>query len=236
MNAANAGAMRELGGFSADNRAKARKTRTMLRHKDIWKAIDRLAEKNGLSPSGLARRSGLDPTTFNKSKRIAPGGKARWPSTESIAKILDHTGESMPGFVALIGEKGKLRRKIPLLGYARAGRAGYFDDSGNPAGEGWEEVELPGLHDDGAYALKITGDSMEPAYRSGDIIIVSPAAEVRRGDRVVVRTRSGEVMAKQLSKRNAKRTELKSLNERAPDVALDSDEVAWIARILWVSQ
>jgi phage repressor protein C with HTH and peptisase S24 domain len=208
----------------------------MLRHKDIWKAIDRLAEKHGLSPSGLARRSGLDPTTFNKSKRIAPGGKARWPSTESIAKILDHTGESMPVFVSLIGEKGKPRRKIPLLGYARAGRPGTFDDAGNPSGQGWEEVELPGLSDDGAYALKISGASMEPAYRSGDIIIVSPAAEVRRGDRVVVRTRSGEVLAKQLIKRNAKRTELKSLNDEVPDVSLDSADVAWIARILWVSQ
>ena len=51
-------------------------------------ALDRLAARAKLSPSGLAKRSGLDPTTFNKSKRITPDGRPRWPSTESVAKAL----------------------------------------------------------------------------------------------------------------------------------------------------
>src|SRR5262249_1647994 len=140
-------------------------------------------------------------------------------------------------FVALIGERGRpARRRIPLLGYARAGTAGYFDDSGYPTGTGWDEVELPGLHDEGAYALKISGDSMEPVYRAGDIIVVSPGTEIRRGDRVVVKTADGEVMAKQLLRRNAKRTDLKSLNSRHADRSLASGDIAWMARILWVSQ
>ena len=209
----------------------------MLRHKDIWRAIDRLAEKHGLSPSGLARRSGLDPTTFNKSKRTAPGGKARWPSTESIAKILEATGDSFPAFVGLIGERSRpTRPRIPLLGYARAGAAGLFDEAGYPAGRGWDEIEMPGIEEDGAYALKITGDSMEPAYRAGDIIIVAPAAAIRRGDRVVVKTRSGEVMAKLLLRHSSRRTELRSLNDRHPDRTLAAAEIAWMARILWVTQ
>ena len=208
----------------------------MLRHKDIWRGIDRLAKKHGLTASGLARKAHLDPTTFNKSKRIAPGGKARWPSTESIAKILEATGEPLAGFVGLTGDSGRPSRRLPLLGYARAGAAGHFDDAGYPAGRGWDEVELPGIEDDGAYALKIAGDSMEPAYRAGDIIIVSPAAAIRRGDRVVVRTRDGEVMAKLLLRRSARRTELRSLNDRHPDRSLAAGEIAWIARILWVTQ
>ncbi len=76
----------------------------MLRHGDIWRGIDELARDNGLTPSGLARRAGLDPTTFNKSKRLSRGGKPRWPSTESIAKILEATDCSLAGFAALIGE------------------------------------------------------------------------------------------------------------------------------------
>jgi phage repressor protein C with HTH and peptisase S24 domain len=223
--------------FVADKSAVRRKTRGMLRHKDIWRAIDRLAEKHGLSPSGLARRSGLDPTTFNKSKRTAPGGKARWPSTESVAKILESTGESLPTFVGLIGERGRPpRRRIALLGYARAGTAGHFDEAGYPAGRGWDEVELPGIEEDGAYALKITGDSMEPSYRAGDIIVVAPGAAIRRGDRVVVKTRDGEVMAKQLLRHSSRRTELRSLNDRHPDRSLAADEIAWMARIIWVTQ
>ena len=54
----------------------------MLTHAQIWTALDRLAERAGLSPSGLARKAGLDPTTFNKSKRITGDGRERWPSTE----------------------------------------------------------------------------------------------------------------------------------------------------------
>ena len=48
--------------------------RAMLTHADIWNAVDRLAARAGLSASGLAKKAGLDPTTFNKSKRITPRG------------------------------------------------------------------------------------------------------------------------------------------------------------------
>jgi orotate phosphoribosyltransferase len=74
----------------------------MLSHEDIWNAIDRLAQTFGYSPSGLAKQAGLDPTSFNKSKRLSPDGKPRWPSTESIAKILSVTGATMGEFIALI--------------------------------------------------------------------------------------------------------------------------------------
>ena len=57
----------------------------MYTHRDIWRAIDRLAQTFGYSPSGLAKQAGLDPTSFNKSKRQSADGKPRWPSTESIA-------------------------------------------------------------------------------------------------------------------------------------------------------
>ena len=74
----------------------------MLTHEKIWLAIDRLAKAFGYSPSGLAKQAGLDPTSFNKSKRLSPDGKPRWPSTESISKILAVTGASMTEFMSLI--------------------------------------------------------------------------------------------------------------------------------------
>src|SRR6267378_2757549 len=76
--------------------------RPMLTHADIWNAVDRLAARAGLSASGLAKKAGLDPTTFNKSKRITPEGRNRWPSTESIAKSLQATGVTVDTFVSLI--------------------------------------------------------------------------------------------------------------------------------------
>ena len=210
----------------------------MLRHADIWRAIDRLAAKYDMTPSGLARRAGLDPTTFNKSKRASKDGKKRWPSTESLAKILDATGASLAEFMALLGRDndGAIARRIPVIGYVQAGDRGYFDDAGYPTGSGWDELLFPDTGDPHAYALEISGDSMEPLYRDGDTIIVSPEASVRRGDRVVVRTREGEVMAKELLRRSALKSELKSVNPAHPNRTLRADQILWMARIVWASQ
>jgi len=210
----------------------------MLTHAQVWSAIDRLAARAGLSASGLARRAGLDPTTFNKSKRITASGRARWPSTESISKALAATGTGIEVFVSLIQGAGAARptRGVPLLGFAEAGDGGYFDDGGFPAGTGWDEIAFPAVDDEHAYALEISGQSMEPAYRDGDVILVSPAAPIRRGDRVVVKTKGGEVMAKELKRSTAKAIELKSLNAQHPDRTVAMTDVQWIARILWASQ
>ena len=209
----------------------------MLSHERVWSAIDALAAKHELTPSGLARRAGLDATTFNKSKRYGRDGRKRWPSTESLSKVIDATGASLDDFLSLLSESGRATaRRIPLIGLAQAGAGGYFDDAGFPAGEGWDEVEFPVGAGDGTFALEVTGDSMEPLYREGDVLLVSRAEQVRRGDRVVVRTCEGEVMAKVLSRRTANVVELRSINPTHADRAFRPDEIDWIARIVWASQ
>ena len=208
----------------------------MLTHTQIWRGIDRLAERTGLSPSALARLAGLDPTTFNPSKRTsADGSKPRWPSTESLAKALGAVGVSFSEFAAL-ASGAAAGRAVPLIGFAQAGDQGYFDDAGFPVGTGWEEVHFPGVQDDNAYALEISGDSMAPLYRDGDRIVVAPDAVPRRGDRVVVKTRGGEVMAKELGRVTAKTIELISLNPDYDNRILDTADVVWMARIVWASQ
>jgi phage repressor protein C with HTH and peptisase S24 domain len=209
----------------------------MLTHAQIWTAIDRLAARAGLSASGLAKKAGLDPTTFNKSKRITPDGRARWPSTESVAKSLSATDTSVETFIALISETPRpITQAVPLIGFAEAGSRGYFDDGGFPVGKGWDEIAFPSVNDEHAYALEISGNSMEPAFRKGDVIVVSPAAPTRRGDRVVVKTKEGEVMVKQLARKTAKTIELHSLNPDHPARTLSMSDVLWVARIMWASQ
>ncbi len=215
-----------------------------MKHEDIWRAIDTLAAERGLSASGLARLAGLDSTSFNPSKRVMPDGHLRWPGTGSLAKVLDATGVSLEDFTALVNGARTLnssarppqQRRIPVIGLAQAGGAGYFDDGGYPIGGGWDEVNMPDIADPNAYALEISGDSMEPVYRDGDLVVVSPAAPIRRGDRVVVRTAAGEVMAKELTRRSARRIELHSLNPAFPDYAFELPEVSWMHRIVWASQ
>ena len=211
--------------------------RQMLTHSDIWNAVDRLAEKSGLTASGLAKAAGLDPTTFNKSKRITPEGRPRWPSTESVAKSLQATNTTFDTFVSLVTNRGGASTQaIPLIGLAQAGAGGYFDDAGFPVGKGWDEIAFPAVNDEHAYALEISGSSMEPAYRDGTIVMVSPTSPVRRGDRVVVKTRNGEVMAKELKRRTSKTVELRSFNPDHKERTLSVDDVVWIARIMWASQ
>lgn len=205
-----------------------------MRNTELWKAVDMLAERHGLSSSGLARRAGLDPTAFNKSKRVAADGSPRWLSTESLMKALAAVGASLEDFAALA--EGRQGHSAPLLGFAKAGNDGYFDDAGFPVGDGWEEVRFPGLGNESVYALEVTGDSMEPVYRHGDRIVVSPDAPVRRGDRVVARTRDGEVLAKVLGRQTERTVELLSLNPAYAPRELPRANVAWMARILWASQ
>lgn len=210
----------------------------MLSHAQIWAAVDSLAARYGLSASGLAKRAGLDPTTFNKSKRASPDGRLRWPSTESVAKVLEATGASLDEFMALVSprEGTSQNRAVPLLGFAQAGTGGFFDDGGFPAGRGWDEVNFPDVSDAHVYALEVQGESMEPLYRAGDVLIVSPAASLRRGDRVVVKTREGEVMVKELKRKTARTIELSSLNPSHEDRAFPVEDVQWMARIMWASQ
>lgn len=220
----------------------------MLSHDRIWAAIDALAADNNLSISGLARRAGLDPTSFNKSKRVTGEGRLRWPSTESISKALKATNTNLNNFMTLaddmptsieeISSNFELPdgRNVPLLGFAEAGSGGFFDDSGFPSGQGWDQVPFPANEHDNIYALEVSGDSMLPLYRDGDIVIVAPGANIRRGDRIIARTREGEVLAKQLNRQTATQVELKSLNPEHLDRVILLQDLEWIARIVWASQ
>ena len=213
----------------------------MLSHRAIWDGIDALARRHGHSVSALAKLAGLDATAFNISKRVSKDGRERWPSTESISKILEATGESFDTFLTGTGAFLQLNdnlpsRTVPLLGLAQAGSGGFFDSAGFPAGQGWDEISLPSPGEGGIYALEVQGDSMEPLYREGDRIVVSPTEQVRRGDRVVVKTRDGEVMAKILYRQTGKQIELHSINPAYEPRLFELRDIEWIARIIWASQ
>ena len=211
----------------------------MLTHKQIWTAIDSLAARHKLSPSGLAKLAGLDPTTFNRSKRETANGRMRWPSTESIAKVLQATGFSFGQFVTLVGgheEPKAPQRLIPMLAMEKAGSTGHFDQTGLPSGRGWDEIAFPELADPHLYALEVHGDVWLPTYRDGDRIVVSPAAMPRRGDRVLVKTTNGEVMAKQLGSSSMKRIELQSFGGEPDDRVLGPEGIVFMHRIVWASQ
>jgi phage repressor protein C with HTH and peptisase S24 domain len=209
-----------------------------LSHHRLWIALDALARREGLSASGLARKAGLDPTAFNPSKRFGPGQppRPRWPSTESLNRILEVTDTTLAEFAALADDAPPRVATAPLLGMAQAGQDGFFDDAGLPMGDGWDQTDLPApTH--GLFSLRIAGDSMVPLYREGDRVLVDRSRDdIRRGDRVVVRTCSGETLAKEVGALTSRLVTLLSINPAYPPRELPRAEIAWMARILWVSQ
>lgn len=208
----------------------------MLTHADVWRAIDRLAERHGLSTSGLARKAGLDPTTFNKSKRATADGRLRWPSTESIAKVLEATGASLAELVGLTeGDGARPGRRLPLLHLGAIGPENPFDEAGDPTGPAWDQTDFPQLDDARAFAIEVAGDGLLPVYRDGDLLIVTPTPTARRGDRVLLRTRGGELVLGTLTRQTATRIELLSFATNA-ETGYERDDVSWIARIRWACQ
>lgn len=209
-----------------------------LSYHEIWDGLENLAKAKGLSLSALAHKAGLDPTSFNKSKRIGADGRKRWPSTESMNKVLKATNTTVFEFMEYAGQPiPEPKYTIPLLGLAKAGREGYFDSDGYPlATEDWDGIDFPIRMQKGVYALEVSGDSMEPVYRAGDKLIVQPDSEIRINDRVVVKVKTGEVMVKELHHNSAKKVELKSLNPSHDLITLNPEDICWMARVVWVSQ
>lgn len=211
----------------------------MYTHDEIWGAIDRLAKISGYSTSGLAIKAGLDPTSFNKSKRVQPNGKARWPSMESISKILAVTNTAMVDFVALMDsttDAPSAASSIPVLGFAQAGREGYFGEDGAPILEKWGEVPLDHINGDDYFALEVNGESMMPLYRDGDLIIVAQGDGVRKGDRAVFKLNNGEVMVKEVLKKTKGQYVLRSINSDYADIDIKDEDIQWCGRVAWVSQ
>lgn len=212
--------------------------RNALTHERVWAAIDALAERHNLTTSGLARRAGLDPTTFNRSKRMA-GERPRWPSTESIAKILEATGARAEDFFALGafstpasmgGQRPEPFAFVPLTGIP-----GYPDGLFDPAGPR-AEIPFPAPRETPVYALEVVGDAMMPLYREADVLIVAAGAPVRRGDRVIVRTGDGGVHAMILHRRTGTSLELHPFDPAGEARILPLEAVRAIDRILWASQ
>lgn len=212
----------------------------MFAHSDIWRGIDGLASSLGYSASGLAKKAGLDPTAFNKSKRISPDGKPRWPSTESLSKILNVTGATMSDFISIldaeIGDVAITSYTIPVVSFADVGEKGYFDENGYRKEGSWNELALPFAGKEGLYGIEVSDDSMRPLYRPGDTLILDPNTRVRKGDRIVTKLKNGDVMVKTLAKRTNTEILLRSLNPKHKNLTIKNSNIVWMVRVIWVSQ
>jgi phage repressor protein C with HTH and peptisase S24 domain len=210
----------------------------MLTHEQIWRGVDRLALHNSLTPSGLAKRAGLDPTTFNKSKRITHEGKQRWPSTESISKILEATQTTFMDFVGLIDQEvpvatspGDMRLKSIRLSTVSEKN---FDAAGFPNTNDWEELEFPQIEDTQSYVIEIDKSSKNSFLRSGDLIVVAPSSSVRRHDRVFIFTSEATMHFGTLKRKTTSQVIIQPFDDTNNEHCVSTSSVLWISRIIWI--
>ncbi|MEO0606651.1 MAG: helix-turn-helix transcriptional regulator [Pseudomonadota bacterium] len=188
-----------------------------------------------MSTSGLAKRAGLDATAFNKSKRMARDGRPRWPSTESLALALAAVESNLIEFAALIA--GQSSGVLPSLRLDEADRAHIIDSDGVLSATSDTDIRWVDetLHAD-TFILEVSTDALAPAYKAGERVIVSPQAEIKIGDRALLKLLTGQLVI-------AKRQPAAGLiaepawQRLSGDLGLVSNaKIVWAFRILWLSQ
>ena len=206
-----------------------------MQHGDVWRALDAIAPRKGLTPSGLAKLAGLDATAFNKSKRISKGGRLRWPSTESIARALNAADVDYTEFASLVS--GPASPTIPFLELPNAVRSGLFSDLGMPVTSAWDAIAFPGSDwGEGCFALEVTDSSLDPIYRAGDRLVASSQASIRPRERALVKTAEGQITVGSVTQQTAHRIDLNSIANESVVSSFNLAEIDWMARIIWVSQ
>ncbi len=205
---------------------------------EIWRCLYFLAKSKGMTPSGLAGKAGLNPTTFNKSKREGSDGRKRWPSTESLNKVLEATGVSMLDFLSLAMGKDMTspRFSIPLIKLNDADKDGVFSVLGEPLNEGeWDAIEFPGVSSK-IYAIEISGDLFSPLYQDGTILISAVTKDLRKGDKIIIKLSNGSIILGELRRQSLRQLDIFSLASTGEEISLNLQEILWTSRVLWASQ
>lgn len=131
--------------------------------------------------------------------------------------------------------------QVPLINKVAAGYPTEFTDLGYPARTADEYVSVPDLSDPDAFAARVVGDSMEPTYRQGDVVVFSPAAPVRSGSDCFVRLeRDDETTFKRVffegeeAGSGAVRLRLQPLNPAYPSRTVEREAVAGMYAAVYV--
>ncbi len=122
-------------------------------------------------------------------------------------------------------------RLIPIINRVSAGYPTDFNDLEYPVGVAEDYVRCPDQHDPNAFAVRVVGDSMEPRFHEGDIVVFSPAADVRNGDDCFVRfTQPHETTFKRVFFEADKKIRLQPRNDQYSPTIVDGKRIDGIYR------
>ena len=207
-----------------------------MKFEKIWDAIDKFAKNSGMSPSALAKSIGLDATTFNKSKRIRNDGKQRWPSLDSINRILEVYNIEFEDLYKLSDDIHSTKQSlsipyISLSGLSQGSRTDVrkFDISS------WRQVQFP-YSTQNMYAIDLDDSCYEPLYNFGSTLVVAKDSEIRRGDRIVIITRSGESLIREFIRREENAIKVCTPYDKENLQYINLSDIRLLNRIMWASQ
>ncbi len=118
-------------------------------------------------------------------------------------------------------------RRVPVVSWARAGEAHDYGDLCNQIDD---QVETD-CKDPNSFGLIIEGDSMEPEYTAGDIVVFAPNSEPRNGDVVVCRLKETHGVLFKKFRRSGpegKTIRLESVNPNYQAVEFHASEVEFV--------
>ena len=212
----------------------------MIQHKHLWDAIDALAHVKGYSTSGLAKKAGLDSTIFNKSKRISNDGRLRWPTTQSIVKILDTAEYSMGKFATLI-QNAQMHEQclfLPMVALSNIQeKCCFIDNKGQIIDSEKANFEKNTNIDGNVFIVKVDSNNYLPTYDKNDLLMVSRGSGIRKMDKIFIATKSGKnilAIVKSLTSHTVKILPIGKMLLARDEVPIQ--EIAWMARILWKSE
>lgn len=184
----------------------------MERHERIAKAIQisgkkkgEIAKECGIAPSAVTQwidgsvKSMKPENLFALAK--ATGFSAHWLAIEEGPEMQDSNVEPGPSLTSPY-------ISVKIVGTAQMGPDGYWADL--EQGDG--HVDVPSSDPD-AYALRLRGNSMAPAIKSGWVAVIEPNGTLTPGEYVMVRLVDGECMLKELLYANDVEISLASINE-----------------------
>ena len=203
-------------------------------HASIWTGIEQLALRYRVSLARLAQIAGLNPTAFNSSKRIAPNGRPRWPSTESVSRALEAVGCSFVDFAMMVESAGQIQPQLPTLGLSEIDLEESFLHNGKPIKDRWRSEPFVATNDADSYALLIDRELKAGILTRGTRLIVSPAASVKPGNLVLIGFVSGMFHFGTLKKQTVHRIEIQSINEGTPVEEYLLPDIAWYSRIIMI--
>ncbi len=188
--------------------------------KTLGKYLKDKREEKGLSAREVARRAGI-----SDGHVLYIENEQRKPTFDVLMKIIKALNADVQEFLQETGYLPvnvepvamKNTRPVPVVSWVIAGKWEAVCDNFQPGdADDWIETEVKGKN---VFALKIKGDSMEPEFKEGEIVIVNPHVEAKSGDYVVVKNDEEEATFKQL-KVYGETTVLHPLNPKYPDIEL----------------